>query len=81
DILETSCHITVREPDYRFTQPLPSNIQFSPQTDRSLTLDAALNRKPAQVQWFKNSIEIFPSRKYELVNEHHVIALIVHDLA
>ncbi|CAF4753454.1 unnamed protein product, partial [Rotaria sp. Silwood1] len=81
DSLETSCHITVREPDYRFIQSLPSNIQFSPETDRSLTLDGTLNRKPTQIQWFKNSIEIFPSQKYELVNEHHVIALIIHDLS
>ncbi|CAF3702655.1 unnamed protein product, partial [Rotaria sordida] len=81
DSLETSCHITVREPEYRFTQSLPSNIQFSPQTDRSLTLDGTLNRKPTQIQWFKNSIEIFPSRKHEIVNEHHVVALIIHDLS
>ncbi|CAF3888048.1 unnamed protein product [Rotaria sp. Silwood2] len=81
DSLETTCHITVREPDFRFIQSLPSNIQFSPQTDRSLTIDGTLNRKPTQMQWFKNTIEIFPSQKYELVNEHHVIALIIHDLS
>lgn len=80
DRLETSCHITVREPDYRFIQPLPSNVQVSPQTETSLTLDATLNRKANRVQWFKNTLEILPSRKYELVNEHHLVALIIHDL-
>ncbi|CAF1337506.1 unnamed protein product, partial [Adineta steineri] len=81
DRLETTCHITVREPEFRFTQSLPSNVQFSPQTDTSLTLDATLNRKPSHIQWYKNGIELFPSRKYELANEHHVVALIIHDLA
>ena len=81
DHLETTCRITVREPDYRFIQPLPSNIQFTPQTDTSLTLDATLNRKANRIQWFKNTLEIFPSRKYELINEHHVVALIIHDLS
>jgi hypothetical protein len=80
DRLETSCHITVREPDYRFLQPLPSNIQFSTHTDTSLTLDGTLNRKANRVQWFKDNIELFPSRKYELINEHHVVALVIHDL-
>ena len=46
-----------------------------------MTLDATLNRKPTQVQWFRNGIEIYPSRKHELVNEHHVVALLVHDLS
>jgi hypothetical protein len=81
DRLETSCHITVREPDYRFLQPLPSNIQFATQTETSLTLDGTLNRKANRIQWFKNNIEIFPSRKYELIHEHHVVALIIHDLS
>lgn len=80
DRLETSCHITIREAEYRFIQPLPSNIQFTPQNETSLTLDATLNRKPTLVQWFKNGLEIVPSRKYESVNEHHVVALIIHDL-
>ena len=45
-----------------------------------MTLDATLNRKPSYIQWFKNGLEIIPSRKYETVNEHNVVALIVHDL-
>lgn len=80
DRLETTCRITVREPDYRFIQPLPSNVQVSPQTETSLTLDATLNRKATRVQWFKNNQEIFPSRKHELINEHHLVALVIHDL-
>lgn len=78
--METSCHITVRQPEYRFVQPLPSHVQYSLQQDSSLTLDATLNRKPNQIQWFKNGLEIIPSRKYETINEHNVIALIIHDL-
>ncbi|CAF0822074.1 unnamed protein product, partial [Didymodactylos carnosus] len=79
---ETTCHITVHEPDYRFVQSLPPHVHYSP-NEETITLDCAINRSPTlpnRVKWFKNGLEIKPSSKYETIIEHHLLALVIHDL-
>ncbi|CAF0827406.1 unnamed protein product, partial [Didymodactylos carnosus] len=79
---ETSCHITVHESDYRFVQSLPSHVYYSP-NEGTITLNCTINHSPTssnRVKWFKNELEIKTSPKYETIIEHHLLALIIHDL-
>ena len=83
DGLQCSGQVNISDTPVKFIQKLEDQF-FDPAHDSSITLDCQLNKPAAMLglkpTWFKNEIEIFPSTKYDMIEEHNICALIIYDL-
>ena len=79
-----SSEVTIVESLVRFLQPLVERQYFDLAADTSYTLDCQLNKPAAyfglRPVWLRNDVELRAGRKYDMVEEHNICALIIYDL-